>query len=184
LSDTHGEKNGKEWQQEYMGHRRNGAYDVGQSLTNLTSGAGNEGDILKHAISSDDLAFRQAFESCQVPASEFDHRAHVRLAYIYLCEQFPNDAHERMKRSLLAFLRRLGIGESKYHETITRAWVMAVAHFMELSPLCRSADTFIGQNPVLLDKNIMLSHYSAEVLFSPEARTQFVEPDIQQIPKH
>lgn len=139
---------------------------------------------MKHAISSDDLAFRQAFEAGQVPAGEFDHRAHVRLAYIYLCGRSPNEAHESMKRSLLGFLRHLGIGESKYHETITRAWVLAVAHFMELSPVCRSADAFIGQNPVLLDKNIMLSHYSAEVLFSPAARTQFLEPDLQRIPKH
>jgi hypothetical protein len=28
----------------------------------------------------------------------------------------------------------------------------------------------------------MLTHYSADVLFSPEARQAFVEPDIQAIP--
>ena len=89
-----------------------------------------------------------------------------------------------MKQSLLGFLTHLGIGESRYHETITRAWVMAVAHFMQLSPTCRSAATFIDQTPVLLDTSIMLSHYSAEVLFSPTARSQFVEPDIQRIPGH
>ncbi len=137
-----------------------------------------------HEPSSDDLAFRQAFEACKVPASEFDHRAHVRMAYIYLCEQSSDETHDSMKRSLLAFLRHLGVGESKYHETITRAWVMAVAHFMELSPQCHSAATFIERNPVLLDTKIMLSHYSAEVLFSPTARTHFVEPDIRRIPEH
>jgi len=139
---------------------------------------------LKHAVSADDHAFRLAFEACEFPADQFDHRAHVRLAYIYLCEQPPDEAFRLMKQSLLGFLRHLGIGESRYHETITRAWVMAVAHFMELSPACASAADFINHNPVLLDTKIMLSHYSAEVLFSPTARAEFVEPDIQQIPEH
>jgi hypothetical protein len=30
----------------------------------------------------------------------------------------------------------------------------------------------------------MLTHYSAEVLFSPEARARFVEPDLEKIPRH
>lgn len=30
----------------------------------------------------------------------------------------------------------------------------------------------------------MLTHYSADVLFSPEARAGFVEPDVQAIPRH
>jgi len=140
--------------------------------------------MVKHDVSADDQAFRRAFEACDIPAAEFDHRAHVRLAYIYLCEQSSDEARKAMKQSLLGFLTHLGIGESRYHETITRAWVMAVAHFMQLSPTCHSAAIFIDQNPVLLDSNIMLSHYSAEVLFSPTARSQFVEPDIQQIPEH
>lgn len=31
---------------------------------------------------------------------------------------------------------------------------------------------------------IMLKHYSAEVLFSPQARQGFVQPDIRPIPMH
>jgi len=139
---------------------------------------------LKHEASADDRAFRKAFEAFEVPAGDFDHRAHVRLAYIYLCEQTAEEASGSMKEALLGFLRHLGIGEAKYHETITRAWIMAVAHFMALSPECRSAEAFIDQNPLLLDTKIMLSHYSAEVLFSPTARSEFVAPDIQQIPEH
>lgn len=40
----------------------------------------------------------------------------------------------------------------------------------------------IERNPELLDSRIMLTHYSAEVLFSDEARARFVDPDIQPIP--
>ena len=55
---------------------------------------------------------------------------------------------------------------------------------MEISPTTESADAFIDANRVLLDSRIMLTHYSAEVLFSPEARARFVEPDLDAIPGH
>lgn len=138
---------------------------------------------MKNKTSADDREFRRAFEACETPPGEFDHAAHVRLAYIYLCEHPVDVATERMKKSLLAYLAHLGIGEAKYHETITRAWIMAVDHFMAESAGCASASAFIGGNPRLLDSKIMLTHYSAEVLFSPGARQAFVEPDIQPIPR-
>jgi hypothetical protein len=88
-----------------------------------------------------------------------------------------------MRDTLRGFLEHHGIPVSKYHETITRAWIMAVRHFMDRTPPTPSADTFIDGNPRLLDPKIMLTHYSAELLFSPEARARFVEPDIDPIPR-
>jgi hypothetical protein len=135
-------------------------------------------------ISAEDILFQQLFEEFKVAPSDFDHAAHVRLAYIYLC-QFPVEAAaERMKGSLLGFLEHLGVGSAKYHETVTRAWIMAVRHFMESSPPSASSMEFIGGNPRLLDSKIMLKHYSAEVLFSRVARTSFVRPDKAAIPEH
>lgn len=138
---------------------------------------------MEHSISAEDRDFREAFEALEVIAEDFDHRAHVRLAYIYLCEMPVDEAHRAMKNALLAFLHHLGVEEGKYHETITRAWIKAVRFFMGESETCRSADEFIDRNPRLLDTQIMLTHYSAEVLFSPEARGQFVPPDIEPIPE-
>jgi hypothetical protein len=137
---------------------------------------------MMHRISADDDRYRSAFEALQIGPDEFDHAAHVRLAYVYLCEGSIDDAVGRMKGALLAFLAHLGIGPAKYHETITRAWVMAVDHFMNQSPPCSSSAELPRLHPQLLDSKIMLTHYSAEVLFSPAARQAFVEPDIQPIP--
>jgi hypothetical protein len=36
----------------------------------------------------------------------------------------------------------------------------------------------------MLDTKLMMAHYSAELLFSDEARARFVEPDLDQIPRH
>ena len=137
-----------------------------------------------HRASPEDQAFVRAFEACQVAPEAFDHAAHVRLDYIYLCEAPVDAAADRMKQALLAFLAHLGIGPSKYHETITRAWIMAVSHFMNETEACESATAFMALNPRLLNSKIMLKHYSAEVLFSPQAREEFIQPDVRPIPRH
>jgi hypothetical protein len=137
---------------------------------------------MKHRISAEDEQFRRAFEAQQIAPAQFDHRAHVRLAYVYLCEGTIETAVTRMKRSLLTFLKNVGADPSKYHETITRAWVKAVDHFMNQSTPCASSTDLVGLHPQLLDSKIMLTHYSADVLFSERARQTFVEPNIQSIP--
>ncbi len=78
---------------------------------------------MKHRLSSEDAAEKRAFEACETAPTAFDHAAHVRLAYVYLCEYSLGEAAERMRSSLMAFLRHHGIGEAKYHETLTRAWI-------------------------------------------------------------
>ena len=54
---------------------------------------------ITHRLSPEDLEFRRAFEACEVSPADFDHAAHVRLAYIYLCEHPIDAAVESMKTS-------------------------------------------------------------------------------------
>ena len=141
---------------------------------------------IQHELSAQDCEFRSAFEACSVAPSEFNHEAHVRLAYIYLVEGDTDSAVRKMRESLLAFLQHNGIPPGKFHETLTRAWVLAVRHFMDISGNKSgsvSAPDFIARNPELLDSKIMLTHYSASVLFSADARESFVEPDLDPIPQ-
>ena len=105
----------------------------------------------------------------------------MRLAYVYLAELDVEAAVQRMRESLLRFIEHHGIPRSKFHETLTRAWVLAVRHFMNKSSSA-SASGFIAGHPELLDSRIMLTHYSAGVLFSEDARGAFVEPDLDPIP--
>jgi hypothetical protein len=139
---------------------------------------------MNHQLSQQDLVFHTQFESCEFPVTDFDHRAHLRLAYVYLVEHDDDTAYQLMRESLQCFLRHAGVDISKYHETITRAWILAVRHFMKSTPQCLSADLFIDRNPDMLDTKIMLTHYSAETLFSDRARQQFVEPNLDPIPRY
>jgi hypothetical protein len=138
---------------------------------------------MRHHGSADDRAFRNDFITGRITPAQFNHRAHVRLAYVLLTEAGVDEAAGQMRSALHAFLSHHGIDAAKYHETVTRAWILAVAHFMDRVGQSASADEFIDANPELLDSKIMLTHYSAAVLFSPEARSAFVEPDIQPIPR-
>jgi len=140
--------------------------------------------MLKHELSTGDREFRAAFAAGALAPADFSHRAHVRLGYVYLAQSDVGLALEHMRAGLVGFLAHHGIPASKYHETLTRAWILAVHHFMHRSPEASSADDFIARNPELLDSKIMLTHYSAGLLFSPEARAGFVEPDLEQIPRH
>ena len=137
---------------------------------------------MTHLLSADDQAFRTQFESGEFPPADFDHRAHLRLAYIFLTDNDIEAAHQLMRDALRNFLDHIGVDVSKYHDTITRGWILAVRHFMEATSQCASADSFIDQNPAMLDSKIMMTHYSAEVLFSNKARANFVEPDLDPIP--
>jgi len=138
-----------------------------------------------HMLSNEDKEFREQVEACTFPVPDFNHRAHIRLAYAYLAESNTDTAVQRMRDALIGLLKHAGIDPSqKYHETMTEAWVLAVHHFMSKTESSKSADDFIEQNAVLLDSKIMMTHYSAEVLFSAEARQSFVEPNLDPIPRH
>lgn len=139
---------------------------------------------MKHAISPDDREFLEQFVSNQIEPRRFNHREHVRLAYTLLVLHQPQQAHVKFRESLQAFLRHNSIDPAKYHETMTQAWMLAVHHFMEISPAQRNAEDFVDANPVLLNSKIMLTHYSSELIRSDQAREQFVEPDMEPIPRH
>ena len=139
---------------------------------------------MSHALSPDDRRFTEDFAAGRIAPGAFDHRAHIRLAYTFLAEHDTETALTLMRAALLAFIRRNDVPVAKYHETLTRAWILAVRHFMAMTPATESSAEFIARNPQMLDAKIMLTHYSAEVLFSPEARARFVEPDLERIPRH
>lgn len=135
-------------------------------------------------ITKADVKFKIQMENCAFPAPDFNHRAHLRLAYIYLSENNVESSTALMRDTLNHFLIHNGVDPSKYHETLTKAWILAVHHFMNKTGNTSSADEFIDRHPEMLDTKIMMTHYSAEVLFSDEARAAFIQPDLDPIPRY
>jgi hypothetical protein len=87
---------------------------------------------MKHHMPPNDREFKAQFATCVFSPSEFTHRAHLRLAYVYLVEHDDDTACQFMRDSLLRFLNHNGVDISKFHETMTRAWILAVgfAYFL------------------------------------------------------
>lgn len=138
----------------------------------------------KHVISQDDHDFLSRLEEFRIPAGQFHHAEHIRLAYICLVGNSSDEALLRIRTILKDFLKHVGADDSKYHETVTQAWILAVDHFMQNSKSVGSSQEFIEANPSLLKTDIMLTHYSKELLFSDAARTHFIEPDLDPIPRY
>lgn len=133
-------------------------------------------------LSESDRIFQLQFEGCKFPVAEFDHRAHLRIAYVYLSQHDTETACRLVRDALQNFLDYNGVDPSKFHETLTRAWILASRHFMEKTAGSDSADQFIDLNPEMLDTKIMTSHYSTQLLFSDKARKSFVSADLSPIP--
>ncbi len=140
---------------------------------------------MNHVFSSDDLGFKERVETCSISVSDFDHRAHLRLAYIYLVDNSIEVSNNLVREALNRLLRHNNIEPTaKYHETLTKAWLLAVNHFMNNTEACRSASDFIDKNPEMLDSQIMMTHYTHERLFSDKARKTFIKPDLEDIPTY
>ncbi len=121
-----------------------------------------------------DEEFVAAFEACTLTPSQFDHRNHVRLAFLYLHEAPLLEALTRFRDSLQRYATSLGAA-AKYHETITFAFLFLIHERMQRAAWA-SFDEFADANPDLFAP-ILTRYYKEETLASELARRVFVMPD-------
>jgi hypothetical protein len=125
-----------------------------------------------------DEAFLARFESTSLPS--FEHRDHVRMAYAYARRGGAAHAVARAREGLRRLTAAAGVPD-RYHDTLTTAWARVVAHHADANRDL-AFDAFLAAHPSLLDRDLLLAHYSRERLFSPAARAAFVEPDLVPLP--
>jgi hypothetical protein len=134
-------------------------------------------------LSDADVSFGRQFDAGELSPACFDHKAHLRLAYVHLVSHGPGNAVATFRGSLQRFLRHHQIDADKFHETLTQAWLQAVWYFMQRYGDTVNSDEFLAKSQVLHDPKVMLTHYSTDVLFGEEARRQFVVPNLDPIPR-
>lgn len=106
-----------------------------------------------------DSSFLSAFESGKIES--FHHSDHIRLALLYVRKYGMPEAEQRVGDAIRGFADAAGQPQ-KYHHTMTVAWVRLAAR--------------------LLDKNALASFYSRDLLYSEQARREWVEPDLAPLP--
>src|SRR5437868_5006642 len=104
----------------------------------------------------DDRHLLQAFQSAQLAPADFRHREHLRVAWLHLAAAPFEEAYETLKSGLFRLLEALGAPRSHYHETMTRAWLLAVQHFRHRVGPQADSERFLEACPVLLNREVML----------------------------
>ena len=124
-----------------------------------------------------ETAFARAVERGAVPADAFGHRAHLRVAWVYLGEGPSEDAALGRMRTAVRQISVSAGKPDKYHETLTQFWMARLSEARAASPGARSLDEVLERHPHLLNKDLALVFYSPDRVMSDEARRAWVPPD-------
>lgn len=110
----------------------------------------------------------------------FGHREHLELAW-HLLRRYPIDDARQAMTALIRHVAGLHGAETKYHETITRAWLHFVAVHVQRWD-AGSFDAFIERNPELLDRKLIEHFYSPALISGDHARVVWAPPDLRPLP--
>ena len=130
---------------------------------------------------SDD-EFLSAFLACTLPAADFDHRGHLRIAWIHL-QRYPLDeAIRRTCEAINRFATHHG-ATGKFHHTLSEALMRLMAAHGAADPAL-PWDAFVAANPALCGdgRALVADYYSADLLATPAARLRFLPPDRRPLP--
>jgi hypothetical protein len=123
----------------------------------------------------------RGFESCSTAKSDFTHLSHLTVAASYLRRMSVDLATEKMRASLFRFIDHYGI-EGKYHETLTIFWMRVVRRQLDdLDPKVTILEAANAVVEALSDSRLVFEYYSEELLWSGEAKSVWVEPDLKPL---
>jgi hypothetical protein len=129
-----------------------------------------------------------SFEDCTLPHREWTHRAHVRVAYLYVKQHPFEIALAKMREGVKRLNAAHGTVESPtsgYSETTTHAFLHLIAATLaayEGTFPSENADAFCDTHPQLMTRHVLRLFYSPERRMHPEAKEWFEEPDLAKLP--
>jgi hypothetical protein len=129
-----------------------------------------------------DNEFSERFADCTLPPAEFNHRGHVRIAWINL-QRYPFDEAVRITcEGIRAYATSLG-ASTKFHWTITEA-LMHLLRAGGASDRSTPFDRFLDDNAALLAdaRGRIATHYTDVLLATDNARAGFVPADLAPLP--
>ena len=111
----------------------------------------------------------------EIPAHEFPHREHLRMAYEMLRRHDFAESVLHYSRALRAMTARAGRPQA-FHQTLTIALLSVIAERMERGTGGDFA-AFERANPDLSDRSLLARWYRPERLGSEAARRTFLLPE-------
>ena len=132
-----------------------------------------------------DEEFLRAFQDQSLPLEQWNHRAHLKVAYLHLLQHPFEEALVKIRTGIRAFNVAHRIEDTPtggYHETMTCAWLQLVHSTLVQFGPAEDADTFFNAQSQLAGKRVLLFFYSRERIMSAEAKREFVPPDLAPLP--
>ncbi len=121
----------------------------------------------------------ESFKACTISRDAWKHAEHLTVAMHYALNHDYTTAYDKMKSGIFKLLNAFGVDlnvEMPYHETLTVFWLKTVFDYINANP--RKLPVEITNEIIeKFDKDYPLRFYSREVLFSVEARNNFIEAD-------
>lgn len=119
-----------------------------------------------------------AFTSTSLPAGQFHHQQHVRVAWLFVCRHDMPAAIGEFSEAIKRFAAAKG-AHGLYHETITWAFLLIIGERQAREPQA-NWPAFASANQDLLTwkPSILDRYYSPELLKSDQAKRSFVMPDL------
>ena len=118
------------------------------------------------------------FADLSLPATEWDHTAHLTVCRVALDDRPPAAALAFLRDTIRRYNEATGrpdTADAGYHETLTVYYIGAVA---ALGPVPLDAVLTAGS----CARTAPLRHWSRGLLFSRPARAGWVDPDLRPIP--
>ena len=127
-----------------------------------------------------DQEFLDAFLEARLLPGDFDHRGHLRAAWLVLREHPLDEAVERICNGIRGLATSFGAPE-KFNRTLTEAIVRLMLQ-ADSAPLTWTE--FLSANPELLKDlpGVLARHYSPQLLSSATAKATFIPPDRLPLP--
>lgn len=132
-----------------------------------------------------DEHFLQAFEKCTLPFEEWKHRAHLKVAYLYLRAMPYEQALAKARANIQRYNAATNTPETLergYHETITVAWMKLIEFTLREYGPAPTADEFLDAQEHLLNRKALRFFYTRDHLISWRAKEEWVEPDLVPLP--
>jgi hypothetical protein len=134
--------------------------------------------------SLDELA--AAFHSCTLPRDEWTHTAHLRVGAWHVHHHGATEALALLRTRIRRLNEHHGTANTAtggYHETITAAYVRLIEEFLATFardvPLEERVDALLAG--AIGERSVLLRFWSKEVLGSPRARAEWVDPDLRPL---
>ncbi|KAK2180499.1 hypothetical protein NP493_440g02008 [Ridgeia piscesae] len=127
--------------------------------------------------------FMQAFEDTTLPFKDWDHVAHIRMAWNYIKENGKDKATPLIVQGIKNYNEQNKDQISRgYHETVTQFYIHMIADAVSRSDDTDSTFSDFIETNNLMDRQLLYEYYTDELINSDAAKLTFIVPNKKDLP--